>query len=216
MGELILSTIVVSVNDKKLGIKLKQARLESGLSQEQVGAQLGVTWEMISRYENGRTSPLKHLESLANVYKKPISFFLGADEKDPESFSIDKFVARLKDEGIGFSTATKNVIKLIDHFSGRGIERDLMNSDSYYEVSTALTNNYPNAFALKINDRIDSQIKNELKDNDIAIFTPTTEANEDEIVIGYDGIKYKLMPYDPKGLDTPLAALVLIERRFKF
>lgn len=215
MGELILSTIVVSVNDKKIGIKLKQARLESGLSQEQVGAKLGVTWEMISRYENGRTSPLKHLETLTEIYKKPINFFLGTEDSAKESFSIDKLVQKLKDEGIGFNAANKNVIKLITKFSGRGIERDLMQSESFYEVSTNLTDNYPNAFALKITPDIQNQVQAELKEGDIAIFTPGNTAINDEIIIGYDGITYKIMRYDEQGLDTPLASLVSSERKYK-
>lgn len=214
MGELILSTIVISVNDKKIALKLKKARMDSGLSQEEVGAKIGVTWEMISRYENGRSSPLKHLEKFAEVYDKPLSYFITDETEAQESFDVDQLVQKLKDEGIGFSASARNVVKVLEEFSGAGIENDLHKSDSYYEVSTTLTDKYPDLFALKMSDRFSVQVDGELRHGDIALFTPTNQAAAGAIVVGYDGIKYKIMRYDEEGLDMPLALLVSIERKF--
>lgn len=67
----------------ELGRKLRQAREEARLSQLQVGVALGVSDKTISGYESGRISPpIDKLMSLAELFKKPIGFFLGADPKD--------------------------------------------------------------------------------------------------------------------------------------
>jgi transcriptional regulator with XRE-family HTH domain len=74
-------------NSKTLGAELgkhiKQAREESRLSQLQVGVALGVSDKTISGYESGRIMPpVDKLLALADLFKKPIGFFLGADPKD--------------------------------------------------------------------------------------------------------------------------------------
>lgn len=67
----------------ELGRRIKQAREESRLSQLQVGVSVGVSDKTISGYESGRISPpIDKLLSLADLFKKPISFFLGSDPKD--------------------------------------------------------------------------------------------------------------------------------------
>lgn len=67
----------------KLGKRIRQAREESGLSQLQVGVSLGVSDKTISGYESDRISPpVEKLLSLADLFKKPIGYFLGDDPKD--------------------------------------------------------------------------------------------------------------------------------------
>lgn len=67
----------------ELGRRLKQAREEARMSQLQVGVSLGVSDKTISGYEAGRISPpIDKLIALADLFKKPISFFLGADPRD--------------------------------------------------------------------------------------------------------------------------------------
>lgn len=60
----------------KLGEKLRQARLEAGLSQRQLCGE-EITRNMLSQIENGTASPsMKTLAYLANQLDKPISWFL--------------------------------------------------------------------------------------------------------------------------------------------
>jgi transcriptional regulator with XRE-family HTH domain len=68
---------------REIGQKIRQAREESHLSQLQVGVALGVSDKTLSGYESGRISPpIDKLMSLADLFKKPIGFFLGADPKE--------------------------------------------------------------------------------------------------------------------------------------
>jgi transcriptional regulator with XRE-family HTH domain len=67
----------------KFGKRIRQAREDAGLSQLQVGVALGVSDKTISGYESDRISPpVEKLLSLADLFKKPIGFFLGDDPKD--------------------------------------------------------------------------------------------------------------------------------------
>ncbi len=69
--------------DKTLGEKIKQARKEAKLSQLQLGVALKVSDKTISGYESDRISPpIDKLQTIAELLKKPITFFLGVDERD--------------------------------------------------------------------------------------------------------------------------------------
>ncbi|KXK25985.1 MAG: HTH-type transcriptional regulator Xre [candidate division WS6 bacterium OLB20] len=68
---------------KTFSDRIKAAREEAKLSQLQVGVALGVSDKTISGYESGRISPpIDKLQKLADLFKKPITYFLGTDPKD--------------------------------------------------------------------------------------------------------------------------------------
>lgn len=68
---------------KDLGDRIKAAREEAKFSQLQVGVSLGVSDKTISGYESGRICPpIDKLQQLADLLKKPTTFFLGSDPKD--------------------------------------------------------------------------------------------------------------------------------------
>jgi transcriptional regulator with XRE-family HTH domain len=66
-----------------LGNRIKSAREDSKLSQLQVGVALEVSDKTISGYESDRiTPPIDKLLKLADLLKKPVSYFIGGDLKD--------------------------------------------------------------------------------------------------------------------------------------
>ncbi|MDD3647130.1 MAG: helix-turn-helix transcriptional regulator [Candidatus Dojkabacteria bacterium] len=66
-----------------LGEKIKTARKEAKLSQLQLGVALKVSDKTISGYESNRISPpINKLQHIAELLKKPITYFLGVDERD--------------------------------------------------------------------------------------------------------------------------------------
>jgi transcriptional regulator with XRE-family HTH domain len=68
---------------QELSLRIKAAREESRMSQLQVGVALGVSDKTISGYEAGRISPpIDKLIQLADLFKKPITYFLGSDPRD--------------------------------------------------------------------------------------------------------------------------------------
>ncbi len=57
--------------------RLRQARLEAGLSQEEVAHQLGVSQSFVSRSESGeRRVDVVELQALAELYKRSLNYFL--------------------------------------------------------------------------------------------------------------------------------------------
>jgi len=77
----------------ELGEKLRQARLEAGLSQRQLCGE-EITRNMLSLIENGSARPsMSTLKTLASRLGKPISFFLDEDVLDSPN---EKVMAQLR------------------------------------------------------------------------------------------------------------------------
>lgn len=55
------------MNNKEIGARIRRERIKKGWSQQQLAKRVGVTWEMISRYERGVSSPLKQLFPIAEA-----------------------------------------------------------------------------------------------------------------------------------------------------
>jgi transcriptional regulator with XRE-family HTH domain len=65
-----------TARQKKLQAKLRLARLEAGLTQDQVAAKMGRRQTWISKCETGeRLLDFVELEDFAALYGKPLAFF---------------------------------------------------------------------------------------------------------------------------------------------
>jgi len=76
MGELMTST--------ELGLKIKQARQQAGLSQERLAEMVGVTFQQIQKYENGQTTlNVLKLQLIAKALNHQVTDFFGynSDER---------------------------------------------------------------------------------------------------------------------------------------
>jgi transcriptional regulator with XRE-family HTH domain len=94
----------------ELAERIKSARGEARMSQLQVGVALGVSDKTISGYEAGRIAPpIDKLLLLADLFKKPITFFLGSDPKEY------KVASRLRAIEVGLRDIRKQLqeIKLL-------------------------------------------------------------------------------------------------------
>jgi len=62
---------------KKLGKKIKVARVELDMNQTELAAKIKAKQKSISRYENGLSVPsIETLMKISKVLKKPASYFL--------------------------------------------------------------------------------------------------------------------------------------------
>ena len=62
--------------------RLKEARIESGYTQEQIAEQLDVSRQTISSWENGRTFPdIVSVVSLSDIYDVSLDVLIKGDEK---------------------------------------------------------------------------------------------------------------------------------------
>lgn len=75
--------------DIELGKKIKVRRVEQGLTQEQLGDDLGVSFQQVQKYEKGvnRVSSSR-LQQIAILLDVPITFFYDGDKKTREVESL--------------------------------------------------------------------------------------------------------------------------------
>ena len=64
----------------KLGSRIRARRLECGLSQAELGAKLGVTFQQIQKYEKGSNGVSSgRLGQISGIFEVPITFFYGSN-----------------------------------------------------------------------------------------------------------------------------------------
>jgi transcriptional regulator with XRE-family HTH domain len=64
----------------KVGRRIRARRLERGLSQTELGAKLGVTFQQIQKYEKGANAVSSgRLGQISDIFEVPITFFYGSN-----------------------------------------------------------------------------------------------------------------------------------------
>jgi len=103
--------------DKIVGGKVRALRLSTGLSQEKLGAAVGVSFQQVQKYENGANRiSASRLQKIAEALNAPLSsFFDGAISSEPtEPSKLDELNALSNEflstsDGIRFLCAFKSV-----------------------------------------------------------------------------------------------------------
>ena len=72
-----MNKAIYSQDHRNLVEKLKQARIEAGLDQEEAARLLRKTQSYVSKIESGqRRIDVIQLKNLAKIYEKPFNFFI--------------------------------------------------------------------------------------------------------------------------------------------
>lgn len=66
------------MTDIEIGKIIREKRQKLGLSQQVLAKRVGVTWEMISRYERGRSSALQKIFDISEALEMEVGLFFGA------------------------------------------------------------------------------------------------------------------------------------------
>ena len=67
----------------KIGEKIRTLRLQQKMTQEQLADRLGVSYQSVSRWENGITYPdIEFLPAIANYFSVSLDFLLGQDDAE--------------------------------------------------------------------------------------------------------------------------------------
>ncbi len=78
------------MNSKYIGENIKIYRERKKLTQRELGDRIGKTWEMISRYERGESSPLKQLNTLADALNVDPRDLLKDSTSQIDNYSTNK------------------------------------------------------------------------------------------------------------------------------
>lgn len=104
------------ITSKEIGSLIKKRRSELRISQEELAAALGVTYQQVQRYENGQNKlNVENIQQVAVALSVPVSYFFGVGEPlivaeprapylAPEESALLKYFKKIKDE------KAKNVI----------------------------------------------------------------------------------------------------------
>ena len=76
-----------------VGQKIRQARVKAGMTQSDLADKLGLSWEMISRYERGVNSPMHQLTAIARALDVTVSELL--QEYDKSSVLYENHVYKI-------------------------------------------------------------------------------------------------------------------------
>ena len=81
----------------KIEMKLKDARIQAGLTQEQVAEIIMVSRQTISNWENGKSLPdIVSIMNLSNLYQISIDELLKGDKRMKEKIEKDANVAKVR------------------------------------------------------------------------------------------------------------------------
>ena len=110
--------------DVLVGRRLREARLLAGLSQSQLGARIGVTFQAVQKYESGENRlSASRLLAVAAFLHQPLSFFFGdLSETDaaaaPASLTPKEIKLLRYYRGIGTEEARDWMLKLAKSMGG--------------------------------------------------------------------------------------------------
>jgi transcriptional regulator with XRE-family HTH domain len=113
--------------DVSVGRRLREARLLAGLSQGQLGARIGVTFQAVQKYESGENRlSASRLLAVAEFLRQPLSFFFGdiseADtEAAPASLTPKEIKLLRYYRGLGSEEARDWMLKLAKSMGGKGV-----------------------------------------------------------------------------------------------
>lgn len=131
---------------RSVGQKIKQARLEKKMTQKELGSKLGLTWEMISRYERGRSNPLIRIMDFAKALNKPVSYFLQDSHTSTTYSTYDQEKSSPNLDFVKEPTSQyylSNYIPLIQN------PKDLKSRNTlFYPAPDWILKNFPNSIAL--------------------------------------------------------------------
>ena len=83
--------------EKAIGIRIRELRLNNGMSQQELGDVVGLTATGISYWESGKATPnIDTLETVANYFGVSMNYLLGNDDMEDKAKALLKKVSKVK------------------------------------------------------------------------------------------------------------------------
>jgi len=135
----------------EFGRRMKQARIESGLTIKEAARRGGTQMASLWRYEAGQREPLAHVVyALARVYRKPIEWFYG-DELSPAAEALKELgITHPDGRPISVPVDTVRPINVIGAISAGGFVESWQDDLGTMDVPASILEDSPKAFALRV------------------------------------------------------------------
>ena len=135
----------------EFGKRLKEARLEAGLTLTEAARRAGVELTSVWRYENSHREPSAHvIYALARVYRKSMEWFYG-EELSPEAEAlIELGISHPDGRPISLPVDTVRPINVIGAISAGGFVESWQDDLGTMDVPASVLENAPRAFALRV------------------------------------------------------------------
>ena len=88
--------LVSQFEARAIGERIKRARNEAGLTQEEMAELAEFSKRSLQDYEAGNTIPYRHMREIGAITRKPVEWFLYGD--DPEVSDLSKRVDQLQEQ----------------------------------------------------------------------------------------------------------------------
>jgi len=117
-------------NDRAVALRLRALRLSRGMSQSELGRQLGVTFQQVQKYENGANRiGAGRLQRIAEVFDVPLAALFGSPRlrrkaaADPFADLRTAGAVRLLQAygGIRNAAARRALVRLAEEMAARGV-----------------------------------------------------------------------------------------------
>lgn len=178
------------MNLLQIGKVIKRLRVERGYSQQELAEKVGVTWEMISRYERGKSSPLQKILEIAESLNVPAGvFFMEFDSSSPE----------LHDSSPVYHT-NNTLVPLIKELPlhGDSILSAIQRTPYFFSPSLPAVHTYgkDSLFALDMSDVNNLTVSEDFPERKgILLCVVTSIAAEGNIYLSFASGKYSIAPY---------------------
>lgn len=115
--------LVTQLEAKAIGARIQKARLEAGMTQEQVADVATFSKRSLQDYEAGVTIPYRHLREIARLLDRPVEWLLHgpAEEAAAEPASSGPL---LEDIEVKLDRLTAIVERLVEDLAGSRDDRD--------------------------------------------------------------------------------------------
>jgi transcriptional regulator with XRE-family HTH domain len=181
---------------KDIGLRIKHQRLAAEITQKQLAEKIGTTWEMISRYETGKSSPLRKIGSIAEALDIPVSKLLG--DTSLEDGAIPYF---------------RNTVPLIDS-PFTDLKSALDETKHFYSAPDWIVHTGIRPFAMEAS--IASLQTAKIDNNGILYLSIEKPSSPDDLVLTHDGSAPAIQPYSMKKTSSKILGVVLAwEKRFR-
>lgn len=179
-----------------IGLRIKHLRNIAGMTQQELADKVGTSWEMISRYERGKSSPMRKIPEIADALNTTIANLFA------ESI--------LEEEGPHHA---RNTVPFIDEPTGKAL-RKIKVTKQYYIAPDWIIHLCVKPFAVEA-ETVELQTS-KIHQNGIIFVTQEKPRRASDLAVVQDPDGLRITPYEKgAGMHKVLGKVVAWEKRFE-